>query len=218
MLVAHRQCRGAAMVEFQIVALFALLPLCLGMLQLALLMAENHHVDHAAFHAARRASMAHGDIETARRAFAQAASVLFVDAGTEVDAGNAATRVAGAYAAAFADQLRFGRFRILNPSPEAQADFAIRRKDWRVIPNDGLEYRPGAPGSRSGISIQQANVLRLQVSWCRPLIVPLIRDLLIATLRRLDQDPWHQYCYGEGRIPIRSEGTSQMQSDFRVSS
>lgn len=206
------------MVEFQIVALFALLPLCLGMLQLALLLAENHHIDHATFHAARRASMANGDIGSARRAFAQAASVLFVDARTELDAGNAATRVASAYAAVLVDQARFSRFTVLSPSVQAQADFSIRRRDWRVIPSDGLELRSAAPGSRSGVSIQQANVLRLQVSWCRPLIVPLIRELLIATLRRLDQDPWHQYCYAEGRVPIRSEGASQMQSDFRVSS
>lgn len=206
------------MIEFQIVALFAMLPLCLGMLQLAFLMAENHHIDHATFHAARRASMAHGDLESARRAFAQATSVLFVDARTELNGGNAASRVAGAYAAAVVDQGRFSRFRILSPGPEAQADFALRRGDSRVIPNDGLEYRSSAPGSRSGISIQQANVLRLQVSWCRPLIVPLIRELMTAILRRLDPDPWHQYCYAEGRVPVRSEGTSPMQSDFRVSS
>lgn len=215
---ARGQMQGAAMVEFQIVALFALLPLCLGMLQLALLMAENHHVDHAVFQAARRASMASGDLDTARRAFAQTASVLFVDAGTELTSDNAVGRVAGAYARALLDQARFSRFRILSPAPEAQADFAIRRGEWRVIPNDGLEYRSSAPGARSGISIQQANVLRLQVSWCRPLVVPLIRELMIGTLRLLDRDPWHQYCYSEGRVPIRSEGTSMMQSDFRVSS
>lgn len=218
MLGNRRQSRGAAMVEFQIVALFALLPLCLGMLQLALLVAENHHVDHATFQAARRASMASGDLEAARRAFAQAASVLFVDAGTELNADNAVARVAGAYARALLDQGRFSRFQILSPAPEAQADFAVRRDRWRVIPSDGLEYRSSAPGPRSGVSIQQANVLRLQVRWCRPLIVPLIRELMIGTLRLLDRDPWHQYCYSEGRVPIRSEGTSLMQSDFRVSS
>jgi hypothetical protein len=214
----HRRSNGAATVEFQIVALFALLPLCLGMLQLALLMAENHHIDHATFQAVRRTAMSQGDVDMARRAFAQTASVLFVDASSEVDRGNAAARVAAAYARAFADQARFGRFRILNPDPDAQADFAIRRGNARVIPNDGLEYRSGSPGARSGLTIQQANVLRLQVSWCRPLIVPLAKELLIGTLRVLDQDPWHQYCYSQGRIPIRSEGTSPMQSDFRVSS
>lgn len=212
------RCAGAATVEFHIVALFALLPLCLGMLQLALLMTDNHHIDHAAFLAARRAAMAGGDPDVARRAFAQASSLLFVDAAAEMDAAGAAAKVARAYALAVADQARFGRLRVTAPDPQAQADFAIRRGEGRVIPNDGLEYRTAAAGRRSGISIQQANVLRIEVVWCRPLIVPFARELLLGALRTIDRDPWHRYCYAAGRVPVRSEGTSPMQSDFRVSS
>jgi len=209
---------GAAMVEFQVVALFALLPLCLGTVQMALLMSDNHHVDHAAFQAARQAAMAHGDLGVARRAFAQAASVLFVAAGEDVDARNVAPRVAAAYAAALADQARFSRMRILGPDANAQEDFAVSRDGVRVIPNDGLEYRPRTPGRRSGQSLQQANLLRLEVSWCRPLIVPFARELLLGALRIIDRDPWRQYCYAQGRIALRSEGVTPMQSDFRVSS
>jgi hypothetical protein len=205
-------------VEFHVVALFALLPLCLGAVQMALLMSENHHVDHAAFLAARQAAMGQGDLGMARRAFAQAASVLFVEAGSEVDASNVAQRVGTAYGTALADQAQFGRFRIVSPDADAQADFAIRRGSARVIPNDGLEYRPRAPGRRSGMSIQEANVLRLEVVWCRPLIVPFARELLLGALRVIDRDPWRQYCYSQGRIALRSEGVSPMQSDFRVSS
>jgi hypothetical protein len=218
MLSRRLRCRGVATVEFHIVALFALLPLCLGMLQLALLLAENHHVDHAAFQAVRRAAMEQGDLQSARRAFAQAATTLFIDSSEELDDGNALARVATAYAAALTDQLRYARFSISNPGPEAQQDFAVRRGDFRVIPNDGLQYRSAAPGPRSGQSIQQANVLRMQVSWCRPLIVPFARQLLLGLLTVIDRDPWHQYCYSEGRVPIRSESASPMQSDFRVSS
>lgn len=210
--------RGVAMVEFYVVALFALLPLGLGTLQLGLLLAENHHIDHAAFHAARHAAMAHGDLAAARRALAQAGAVLFVDAATEVDASNLGTRVAGAYAAATADIARFARIRLMNPAPDAQADFSQHRGGRYVIPNDALEHRSLAPGARGGRNIQQANILRLEVIWCRPLIVPFARELLLGTLLRLDGDAWHRYCYASGRVPVRSEGTSPMQSDFRVSS
>jgi hypothetical protein len=206
------------MVEFQIVALFAVLPLCLGMLQVAILLAENHHIDHAAFLAARYAAMSHGEISAARRAFTQAASVLFVNAEVPVERSNASARVATAIAAAAVDQALFARIRILEPDAAAQQDFAIRRGSARVIANDGLEYRSRQPGRRSGMTLQQANVLRLEVEWCRPLIVPFARELLLGTLRLLDRDPWHQGCYAAGRVPIRSEGTSPMQSDFRVSS
>jgi hypothetical protein len=212
-----RHC-GVATVEFHIVALFALLPLCLGTLQLALLMSDNHHVDHAAFLAARRAAMSGGNIDSARQAFAQASSLLLIDAATELDAGNVAGRVARAQALALFDQARFARFRIVSPDAEAQADFALRRGDGRVIPNDGLEYRSRSAGQRSGLTLQQANILHLEVNWCRPLIVPFARELLLGALRALDWDPWRQYCYSEGRVPIRSEGITPMQSDFRVSS
>jgi Flp pilus assembly protein TadG len=217
-LTGRGRIQGAATVEFQIVALFALLPLCLGMLQLALLLADNHHIDFAAFHAARRAAMEQGELQSARRAFAQASSVLFVDAGEEVDAGNITGRAASAYARATADQVRFARIRVIGPDADAQADFAVARAEGRVIPNDGLQYRASTPGRRSGLSIQQANILRLEVSWCRPLIVPFARQLIIGSLRAMDRDPWHQYCYSEGRVPVRSESATPMQSDFRVSS
>jgi hypothetical protein len=217
MLKGRDACRGAAMVEFQVVATLALLPLCLGMLQLVLLVAENHHLDLAAFHAARRAAMEQGDLGPARRALAQAASVLFIEAGDDA-ADNLAGRAASAYARALADQARFARVRLLSPDESAQQDFAELRGGQRVIPNDGLQYRSPAPGRRSGLSIQQANILRLEVNWCRPLIVPLARELLLGALRNIDLDPWHQYCYAEGRVPIRSESATPMQSDFRVSS
>lgn len=204
------------MVEFHVVAWFALLPLCLGMLQVALLLAENHHVDHAAFLAARQAAMQHGDIGVARRALAQAGALLFVDSDTPVDGSNALGRVVMAQALAMADVALFARLRVLQPGADAQADFAIMRDGSRVIPNDGLEYRSAAPGQRSGISLQQANVLRLEVAWCRPLIVPFARQLLLGVLRLADADPWRQYCYAAGRVPILSVGTSPMQSDFRV--
>src|SRR5690606_17267619 len=141
---------------------------------------------------------------------------LFVRSGT--DRGNATARIAGAYAAALADQARFARIRVLNPTVEAQQDFAVQRGDARVIPNDGLEYRPAAAGQRSGMTLQQANLLRLEVAWCRPLIVPFARQLLLGVLRRIDFDPWRQSCYLQGRVPVRSEAALPMQSDFRVSS
>jgi hypothetical protein len=217
-MLTARRCRGAATVEFYVVALFAMLPLCLGMLQLALLLAENHHVDHALFLATRQAAMAGGALDPARRAFAQASTVLFVGADEELAPANVAARVTRAYAEALADQVQFARLRILSPDADAEADFALARNGVRVIPNDALQYRSASPGRRSGLTLQQANMLRLEVSWCRPLVVPFIRQILIGALLTLDRNPWHQFCYSRGRVPLRSESTSPMQSDFRASS
>jgi hypothetical protein len=213
-----RRIRGAATVEFHIVALFALLPLCLGSVQMALLMVENHHIDHAAFLAARHGAVKHGDLAEIRRSFTQAVSPLFVTSGTSLDRSNVVPRVASAYAAATADIAIHARLRLLAPDQNARTDFAIRRDERLVIPNDALEFRSPARGRRSGITLQQANVLRIEISYCRPLIVPLAGPLLLGTLRLLDHDLWHQRCYAAGRVPVRSEGVAPMQSDFRVSS
>jgi Flp pilus assembly protein TadG len=212
------RCRGAALLEFHIVALLALMPMCLGTLQMALLLVENHHLDHAAFLAARYGAVRQGDMSEVRRAFAQGVSILYVGSTTPLDRSNVLERVASAYAAATADIAVHARVRLLSPTAEAHADFAVRRNAEQVIPNDALEFRSTAPGRRSGISLQQANVLRLEFTYCRPLIVPFARQLMLGTLRLLDHDPWHQRCYAAGRIPVRSEGVAPMQSDFRVSS
>jgi Flp pilus assembly protein TadG len=213
-----RRFQGAAMIEFHIVALFALLPLCLGTVQMALLMVENHHLDHAAFLAARHGAVMHGDLSEVKKAFARAATPLFVGSGTPLDRGNVAMRVTAAYATATADITAYARVQLLAPDANARADFAISRDRRQVIPNDALESRSMAPGRRSGLSLQQANVLRLEISYCRPLIVPFAGPLLVGTLRLLDHDLWHQRCYAAGRIPVRSEGVAPMQSDFRVTS
>jgi hypothetical protein len=206
------------MVEFHVVALLALLPLCLGTLQIALLMVENHHLDHAAFLAARHGAVKHGDLGEVRRAFAQASSTLFVSSFAPLDRGNVVARVATAYASATADIALHATVRVLAPGPEARADFAIQRDNQQVIPNDALEFRSTTPGRRSGLSLQQANVLRVEFVYCRPLIVPFAGPMLLGTLRMLDDDPWHQRCYAAGRVPVRSEGVAPMQSDFRVTS
>ena len=199
-------------------ALFALLPLCLGMLQASILMTDNHHIDLAAFNAARAAAMQGGELASARRAFATSISVLFVDSSRPVSPANAVPAVATAYAAATVDEARFARFRVLAPDDDAVADFAIARHGVRVIPNDGLEYRSVIRGPRSGKTLQEANVLRIEVTYCRPLVVPFAREILLGSLRLLDHDPWSRYCHSAGRIPIRSLASSPMQSDFKVSS
>jgi Flp pilus assembly protein TadG len=213
----RRSMKGVATVEFYVVAILALLPLCLGIIQVALLLVANHHVDHAAYMAAREGAVSHGELSAIRAGFARAITPLYVDSVAPVDRGNVTSRVAQAYARAMQDMALYTRFRIVSPNDAAQGDFAISRDGQRVIPNDSLEYRSAALGRRSRLSLQEANILDVEVSHCRPLIVPLVRQLLLATLRRIDHDQWDQQCYAADRVPIRSAGIAPMQSDFRIS-
>lgn len=216
MLIRCRIQRGAATVEFYIVALLALLPLCLGMLQVCLLLIANHHIDHAAFMAARAGAVHQGDIGAMRSEFARVISPLFVESTTPLDAGNVAVRVASARIRSMADITAFSRVRVLSPDDAARRDFAEIRDGASVIPSDGLQHRSTAPGDTSGVSLQQANMLRVEFTYCRPLVVPFIRGLMIGLLRQLDPEPSNLRCYAAGRIPIRSTGAAPMQSDFRV--
>jgi hypothetical protein len=207
---------GATVVEFHIVTLLAMLPLALGLLQSAFLVTENHHVDHAAFMAARAGATANGEPDSMRREFARVMTPLFVKSGSPVDRSNVGGRVLDAYGRAMLDFTAHGALRIISPDADAQADFAQQRQGMRVIPNDSLEYRASEPGARSGMSLQTANILRVEFTYCRPLIVPFVRQMLIGLLRRLDLSAAHQRCYLAGRIPVVSIGTAPMQSDFRI--
>jgi Flp pilus assembly protein TadG len=203
----HRS-RGVAAIEFHIVALFALLPLLLGTLQIGLLLVANHHVDYAAFAAARRGAVSHGDPDAIRSEFTRAIVPLFMSSAEPLNRSNVMTRVAGAYARAAVDVRLHARFTTLAPDPAAQREFAIEREGQWIIPNDSLNFR--SPG------VREANLLKVEVVYCQPLLVPFARELLIGALREIDHDPWHHYCYATGRVPIRSVGVTPMQSDYRV--
>jgi TadE-like protein len=212
---ACKQC-GAAAVEFQIVALLAMLPMCLGILQIALLLVVNHQLDYATFWAARAGAVAQGMRPDIERAFAQAMTPLFVNAADGIDKANAVQRITAAYPRLLREVALYARFQILSPSAAAGADFGIEREGQRVIPNDSLEHRSMQVGASSGQTLQEANVLKVAVTWCHPLIVPFVSQLLIVTLRLLDQDVTDQVCYAAGRLPLRSTGIASMQSDFRL--
>jgi hypothetical protein len=216
MLTSLGEQRGAATVEFYLVALLALLPLCLGMLQISLLLIANHHVDHAAYMAARAGAMNRGNIDAIRNEFARVITPLFVESTSRLDAGNVVARVAAAQVRASADMAAFSRIRVLSPDAAAQQDFGERRDGDIVIPSDSLQHRSDGPGERSGMSLQQANMLRIEFTYCRPLVIPFVRGLMIGMLRRMDPEPSNLRCYAAGRLPIRTVGAAPMQSDFLV--
>ena len=133
-----------------------------------------------------------------------------------MNAGNVAARVGAARIRAIADVTAFSRFRVLSPNVSAQLDFGEVREGMTVIPSDSLQHRSAVPGERSGLTLQQANMLRVEVIYCRPLVVPFVRGLMIGLLRQLDPEPSNIPCYAAGRVPIRTTGTAPMQSDFLV--
>lgn len=207
--------RGVALAEFQIVAVLGALPLLLGALQAFLLLLAAHTVQFATYQAARAGTLHGADPAAMKRAFVIGLLPLHAAADVEPASANATTLVAAAYARSAAASLVFARIEILAPSAAAFEDFATPGQDGPAIRNDSLETRPVAPGSRSGQSIQEANLLRVRGRYCQPLLVPFVDVILIAALRGMDASPWVQACYAANRVPLSGDVTMNMQSDVR---
>jgi hypothetical protein len=163
--------------------------------------------------AARQGAVRHGDVAAMRSEFARALTPLLAKA-EPVDRDNVTQQVLSAYADALRDVTLFARLEVVSPDAKAQQDFAMNRDGRRIIPNDSLTFRSATLGERSGISLQEANVLRVKFTYCRPVIVPFIRQMMLGFLQRIDPDPWNAHCYADGRVPLVSTGTAPMQSDF----
>lgn len=207
--------RGTALLEFQIVALFGALPLLLGMVQLFLLLLAAHTVQFATVQAARAGAVQGADPAAMRRAFASGLIPLHAVSYEAPSASNVVPLVATAWAKSSAEALVFAEVEIVSPDAAAFADFATSGPSGPAIRNDGLEGRPVTPGARSGLSIQEANLLRIRARWCQPLVVPFAEEALLAILRRLDTDLFSQRCYAAGRVPLVGDATVNMQSDAR---
>ncbi|MEP7312427.1 MAG: hypothetical protein ABI859_07580 [Pseudomonadota bacterium] len=205
--------RGAALVEFQIVTLLAMLPMTLGMLQSAFLLVASQTLHYATFSAARAGAMANANPAVMRRALATGLVPLFAVTADGIRPDNVASVVTGAFARSFAATQLYATLTVLSPSAESFADFGVTEEGVRLIRNDDLAHRSAQPGRRSGLTIQQANLLRLRVTYCHELIVPFADRMLLATLRRLDLDPARQFCYLRGRVPLVAESSVNMQSD-----
>ena len=207
--------RGAALVEFQVVLLLCLLPLLLGLLQLGLLLLDSPVLHYATFQAARAGALAGADPSVMRRALSVGLMPLHVVSDKPLSAAEAPAVAAAAYARSLADVALFARLTQLRPDAAAFQDFATDSAQGPVIRNDSLLHRSTALGTRSGLSVQQANVLQIRVDWCAPLVVPLVDRLLVGLLRSVDADIHSQLCYAADRIPMRATAAVNMQSDVR---
>jgi len=204
------------LVEFQVVAILALLPLLLGLLQGALLLIASHVLGYATFQAARTGAMAGADPQVMQRALAVGLLPLHAVTFDAVTPGNVAAVALSAYARSVAATTAFTQVQILRPTQQAFEDFALADGAGAlVIRNDALPHRSLDPGPRSGLSIQQANLLHIRVTYCHPLLVPLVDRLLLSLLRQFTADLRSQACYAAGRVPLQAEAVLNMQSDAR---
>lgn len=233
---ARRQ-RGQAMVETVIVASILFL-LLYGALQFAFIYHAKITLNYAAFEAARAGALNNARMPLIENAFARALAPLYThdDSGEEVKRARCVVRTemyggdhyacqAGAEAPPGPVTAEPGatsdvwvRIDIVNPRPEhfLPANHGIEVDGGYEIPNDNLMYRPDTV--KAGVNIQDANLLKIHVTYCFPMVVPFVNRTIATLLRErlappggslesrcLDAEP-------HPRIPLHAAATVRMQS------
>ncbi len=203
---AGRGSRGAALVETLIVTPVLLL-ITLGAVQWALIYEARNTLNHAAFMAARAGATDHGSQTAIRLALGQGLLPLYAP---DASAGSLAARAVEVGR----DLALFTRIRILNPTREAFEDFGVD-PDRSEIPNDRLYLAPTEPGPRSGLSVQDANLLKLEVLYGYPLKVPFVNKVVATVGAWVAPDPTHRAYLAAGRIPVLATAVVRMQTPMR---
>ncbi len=172
-----RHQRGQSLAEF-VIAMVGFGMLLLALLQAILLYRAKTTVDYAALEAARAGALHGADKGQMQKGLARGLTPLYATA-------TASPTIAGtgeAYLKAYAAVVAFGTVKVLSPTTASFDDFKEAQYDGTMaLPNDTLNFRPTSVGSHGGLSVQDANILKIQVTFTYPLIVPII-DRLLGTL------------------------------------
>lgn len=211
--------RGAASVEFYVVAFLVMVPMLMAVLQLGLFMVANNTVHVATLNAARAGAASGVDPGEMRRAFASGVAPLYA-------AGALATTGAGAFADisdhwATGAGLALGtangdvaanpanKISVLNPARAAFADFGIPRQTQRIIPVDNL-LADNAMGVKTKQRRSDALLLKIEARYCYRMVIPIIDKLVVGVLLWGSSDPRTVACYLQDGVPIISQAVVRM--------
>jgi hypothetical protein len=189
--------RGQSMSEFVIV-LPVLLLLALGAIQFGLLYHAKATLNLAAFEAARAGALNQGKAGAMQLGLANGLRPLFT---FNTDHG----QVIAGFDSAKTEVAAYARIDVVNPT-----DDALRY--WKgSIPNDNLAYsKEVAP---SGLTIQDANLLKILVTYCYPLQVPFINRTIVALVSG-GASGLEKTCYDNLRLPLVAQGMVRMQTPY----
>jgi hypothetical protein len=198
--------RGAAMIEFALVALLGLLPLVLGILQVTALLVAHDLLALATFQAARAGSLLGADPQAMQAVLARGLLPLYVPVAR---AGRVpATQALVGYGQALAEVRALDELRVIEPTRSAVRGLLESRGARQVLPNAAIESRPP--------SLQAASVLTVSVMHCQPLVVPLVGPALSGLLLLTSGAGTgaEARCRAAGRAPLRARASLVMQTDL----
>ena len=176
---------GQSMAEF-LVILPVMLLLIFGSIQFALIYHAKITLNYAIFEATRAGTLGHGKFEEVKEGFARGLAPLY--SYFESDESLRRKR-SGASAEDQIEAFQMARDRIyeefnstnkliriekLSPTDKTLHLFAPDN----ILPNDNLMYRSSIKRGKSEISLQDANLFHLRVTYWYPLYVPLVNKLI----------------------------------------
>ena len=219
--------RGQAMVETLIV-MFVTLILLFGIIQFGLFYNAKTVLNYAAFEAARAGSLNYGSPQAINYALARSLAALESSSGTSQYERylNSQTKYLDRIDAG--DSICVERINPPVSSPHWQPSAEADGYFSRYIPNDHLRYRSAQ--IKQGMSIQEANLLKIRVTYCHAIIVPfyatIIKRLMLTSAIDEDPDPLPDYvapnvgqfaaqCYQNDSVPIEAQAIMRMQTPVR---
>jgi TadE-like protein len=168
--------RGQALVEY-IIIFPLLLMLVLGTIQIALIYQAKFTLNYAVFMGARQGALKNASLTSIKDGVAAGMTPLFMRTANTPGLVDLAKARAISVIEVFNPMT--ARVEIISPT---QAAFDAL-KSGTEIPNDNLMYRSG---DGDGMSIQEANLLKIRVTYCVKLVVPFANRVIYSLVNGIE--------------------------------
>jgi len=173
------------MVEYLII-FPTLILLVLGAVQFGLLYQIKSQVNYATFLAARQGALKNGNTSAIKDAFGAGMTPLFT---YKPDLSGLLRGRAIGMVEAFNPLVT--KIERVSPPDSVAKDFWMddpnpSNSSKILIPNDNLQYRDTSIGTNSLLNIQDANILKIRVTYCAKLIVPIANVAIYSLVNAIE--------------------------------
>ena len=208
--------QGASLVEFSIIApVIALMGK--GTLQAGLLYHNKTILNYATYEAARVGATRHAQPASMRRELGIRLAPIIGGDGSLEKAALAMAQTAIEVESPIGINGAFApptKLEILSPSLETFASWGQESLEYSsqlAIPNSHIRHQGNEV--RGGLTLADANLLKIEVTHGMEMKVPLVGKMLSAMMLVLDDNEDHRLYYLSQRFPLTSTATVRMQSE-----
>ena len=172
---------GQAIVEY-IIIFPVLLILIMGAIQIALIYQAKFTLNYAAFMGARQGALKNANLNSIKDGVAAGLAPLFMRWDGSGAPGLVDLSKARVISTIEVFNPMTAKVEIISPTKQAYDDIVAVTKGTE-IPNDNLMYRSG---SGDGMSIQDANLLKIRVTYCVKLVVPFVNRMIYSLVNGIE--------------------------------